>query len=88
VQKAQKLKLGGIGFDVLEYVDKVKQKLRVGGEIDWSKLDRDIKKACLLTPAIGFMYGPIKIEAKQKVTRKASAKLVKDQSLFRQPEQV
>ncbi|KAJ3275340.1 hypothetical protein HDV01_000632 [Terramyces sp. JEL0728] len=82
--KAQKLKIGGSGFDLNDFVDKAKRK--IGS--DWMGLTRYTKKACLLPPTAGFMFGALEIEPKVAGPRKAAVRLQKDKSNLVKPEQL
>lgn len=78
-QRAKRVKMGDLEFDPDEYVSKVITCLgmRNGGTPDWDSLRLKAKSLCLLTPVIGFMYGPISVELKEKAPKKAAPKLVK-----------
>ncbi|KAJ3323161.1 cleavage stimulation factor, 3' pre-RNA, subunit 1 [Boothiomyces sp. JEL0866] len=82
--KAQKLKIGGSAFDLNDFVDKAKRK--IGN--DWGGITRITKRACLLPPSTGFMFGALEIEPKIAGPRKAAVRLHKDKSQMVKPEQL
>ena len=55
-KKAQKLKVGTIGFDMGIFIAKLKTSLKSGdSQYDLSKLNNRVRKACSIIPAIDFM---------------------------------
>jgi two-component SAPR family response regulator len=54
-QRAQKLKIGGSGFDIEEYIRRVRNILKGQGTVELGRLSKKVKKCCRLPPSIGFM---------------------------------
>jgi two-component SAPR family response regulator len=52
-QRAQKLKLGGSGFDIEEYVCNLRSILN--GHTELENLNKLVKKCCRMPPRIAFM---------------------------------
>ena len=85
-EKAQKLKLGGVGFDLDEYIIRLKNVLKSTSEnYEWSEISDNVNKANLLCPTADFMLGPIDLEIKEKAARRAGVRLVKDKLLTQRP---
>ncbi|KAI8893569.1 Nse4 C-terminal-domain-containing protein [Globomyces pollinis-pini] len=86
-QKAQKMKLGGVGFDIDEYIAKLMNKISED-ESNWNGLTSLVKGCCSQVPAVSFMFGPLGVEPKVRAARKTGLRLNKDKLELKRPDQL
>ncbi|KAI1295688.1 nuclear protein [Mortierella claussenii] len=93
MQKAKHLRMGQGGFDEVEYLTRLVN--RMGGHdidndaqgMDWSKVGQAAMKWTLRVPSMDFMLGPMSVEHKSRsVTQRQ--RIVRDPKAMRKPQEL
>ncbi|KAJ3297252.1 nuclear protein [Borealophlyctis nickersoniae] len=102
-KKIKEMRVDGGAFDVDEFVGKLVVRMRRGGvmgddeedrgaggaaDFDWFALRREAARWMLKVPTIDFMLGPLATPPKVRAKRENVAKLQKDKSDLRRPQQL